>query len=439
MPKKFYSVFIPALICVLSLCVFALTACGQNSDGEDNSGAGGAAALCADGVHDYGEYVVQVEPNCYRAGAEYRVCERCNYRDYRETEKTNEHKRTIIPEVKPTCQSNGLTEGERCEDCGEVFVMQQSIERLPHTEAVIPAIEATCTTFGQTEGKKCGVCDEILEKPRFIDDGHSYSAYGNRCTRAECGRLKPIGGLTFELDEETDTYTITKCEDYYVTTAFGIPMFHEGKVVAKIGAGVFADKKIYELEIPESVAEIGTGAFERIEGSTRVKIFGETRIGESAFSHSQIATVEMEKVSYIGKEAFGSCLLVTEIKGVTASVIAEMAFQDCELLKTVELCEGVKEIKSEAFAYTKINSIVIPSSVTSIAVDALDDYSSSAVAYYKGTAEELEEKSQVKGGLWRVRAVYYYSETEPEVGENGEYVGNFWYYDAEQAITVWKK
>ena len=124
MPKKIYSVLIPTLIFVLSLCVFVLFACGQGTDGSDKSGGNsGAGVLCADGVHDFGEFTVQVAPNCYRAGTEYRVCSRCNYRDYREIEKTAEHKKAIIPEVKPTCLSNGLTEGERCEDCGEVFVM----------------------------------------------------------------------------------------------------------------------------------------------------------------------------------------------------------------------------------------------------------------------------------------------------------------------------
>ena len=465
MLKKTYSVWILAFICVLSLCIFALSACSQDSDGSgdsgtssadvsggdsgsctsgadvsggsfDNSSDSGSVVLCADGAHDFGEFIVQVEPNCYRAGAEYRICSHCNYCDYRDIEKTNEHKKVPIPEVKATCSSNGLTEGERCEVCGEVFVMQQSIERLPHTEEVIPALEATCTTFGHTEGKKCSVCQEILEKPKFIDDGHFYKYGNNRCDN--CTRLKPIDGLIFELDEETDTYTIVRCEDYVGITCFGIPMFHEGKIVAKIGEGVFAGKKIHELEIPETIVEIGKGAFENVLGPTNVKIFGKTRIGEGAFSRSEIDTIEMPNVSYIGKEAFSGVVLLEEIKGITASVIDEMAFENCPLLKSVELCEGVTEIRSRAFAESSVKSIVIPSSVTSIAGDAFDEYGSRPVVYYKGTAQELEEKPQVKGGL-RYSTIYYYSATEPEVNENGEYNGNFWYYDARNSIVVWKK
>jgi len=273
----------------------------------------------------------------------------------------------------------------------------------------------------------------------YIDDGHTYPAYGTteiRCT--ECERLKPVDGLSYELDEETDTYTVTRCEDYSGRAFYSIPMFHEGKVVAKIAEGVFARKKTYALEIPETVVEIGKGAFEGLEGDASVKIFGETRIGENAFSGSEMRSVEMPKVTYIGKGAFRSCTLVTEIKGITASVIDEMAFENCALLKTVELCEGVTEIRSCAFAYSSIKSIVIPASVTSIAGDAFDDYSSGCAAYYKGTAEDLEAKPQVKDGLWRC-TVYYYSETEPKVNDSGGYVGNFWHYDAKNSIVVWSK
>lgn len=324
-----------------------------------------------------------------------------------------------------------------CESCGKIFIMQQSIERLPHTEEVIPAVEATCTTFGSTEGKKCRVCNEILEKPKFIDDGHLY--YGTTDTTCnECGRLKPIDGLVFELDEETDTYTIVKCEDYRVTTCFSIPMFHEGKVVAKIGDNVFEYKKIYELEIPETIVEIGTEAFRGIQGGeTTVKILGKTKIGERAFDHAEIKTIEMPNAICIGKEAFKGCSHLEEIKGITASVIDEMAFEGSQL-RFLELCEGVKKIEGGVFGYSSIKSIVIPSSVVSIAGNAFDGYSSGLAAYYKGTEQELEGKPQVKGGLWS-STIYYYSETEPPVNENGEYDGNFWHYGANNSIVVWKK
>ena len=472
MLKKTYSVLLLALICMLSLCVFAFSACSQGSIGSDNpssssadgssgnggsaslpdssgnssssgdsssSSSGGSGVLCADGVHDYGEFIVQVEPNCYRAGEEYRVCSRCNYHDYREIEKTNEHKKVPIPEVKPTCSSNGLTEGERCEVCGEVFVIPQSIERLPHTEEVIPALEATCTTFGHTAGKKCSVCDEIIEKPEFIDDGHTYPVYGTGEIRCNfCGRLKPIGGLVFELDEETDTYIITKCEDYYDIRFFSIPMFHEGKVVSKIGESAFSYKSIHKLEIPETIVEIGKEAFVSVLGPTDVKIFGKTRIGEKVFDHSELENIEMPNVTYIGKEAFTGCYSLKEIKGVTASVIDEKAFENCPLLNFVEFCEGVTEIRGEAFAYSSVKSIVIPSSVVSIAGNAFDYYSSSPVVYYKGTAAELDLKPQVKGVIGG-NTVYYYSEAEPALNESGDYDGNFWYYGAKKNVVVWKK
>lgn len=453
--KKTYSVLFLALICVLSLAVFAFSACGDgnnsgglnggsggvsnsglDSDSGDSSSGGSAERLCADGNHDFGDFIVQIQPNCYRAGAEYRVCGRCNLREYRDLAKTDNHVEETIAAVAATCASNGLTEGKRCAVCGEVFVLQQSVARIPHTEKVIPAKAATCTEFGYTEGKECAVCGEIIEKPTFIDDGHSYYAYDDHCR--ECGALKPAKHIKYSYDEETDGYIITEAWDG--SDCIGIPMYYEGKPVTKIGERVYSGK-LYELDIPSTVIEIGKEAFANCTELTKVRILGEARIGENAFEGSEIATVEMPKVTYIGRMAFRGCNSLESIKGITASVIAESAFENCLMLKSIEFCEGVTEIKDEAFVETSLESMVIPSSVTRISRSALPyDYQRKKITvYYKGSEQELEEKPQVKDGLSGVAAIYYYSETEPEVNENGEYNGNFWRYDKRNSIIVWKK
>ncbi len=70
--------------------------------------------------------------------------------------------------VAPTCTEKGLTKGEKCSVCGEIFAAQEEIAALGHKEEIIPAVEPTFTEEGSTEGKKCSVCGEILEAPESV-------------------------------------------------------------------------------------------------------------------------------------------------------------------------------------------------------------------------------------------------------------------------------
>ncbi|MBQ3572221.1 MAG: leucine-rich repeat domain-containing protein [Clostridia bacterium] len=72
------------------------------------------------------------------------------------------HEEEILSEVKPTCESTGLTAGKKCSICGEILVAQETVPALGHTEVIDKAVEATCTKTGLTEGKTCSVCNEVL-------------------------------------------------------------------------------------------------------------------------------------------------------------------------------------------------------------------------------------------------------------------------------------
>ena len=76
----------------------------------------------------------------------------------------SEHTHTpeVIPASDPTCLEPGMTEGERCSDCGEVLKEQEEIPALGHTEVADATVAATCTQAGKTSGKHCSVCNEIL-------------------------------------------------------------------------------------------------------------------------------------------------------------------------------------------------------------------------------------------------------------------------------------
>ncbi len=108
--------------------------------------------------------------------------------DSTDTKKESEcnHKVEVVPEVLPTCEEEGLTEGEKCSKCGKILVEQKMIPALGHVEEIIPAIAPTCTSNGFGEGLKCSVCEKMLvNRKELFAGGHRYNELGV-CT--VCGK-----------------------------------------------------------------------------------------------------------------------------------------------------------------------------------------------------------------------------------------------------------
>ena len=84
------------------------------------------------------------------------------------------HTVVIDPAVKPTCTQTGLTEGNHCSVCDEVFVVREIVSALGHTEVIDEAVDPTCTQTGLTEGKHCSVCDAVLVAQETVPSlGHT--------------------------------------------------------------------------------------------------------------------------------------------------------------------------------------------------------------------------------------------------------------------------
>ncbi len=114
-------------------------------------------------VWDEDNGVITKAPGCETPGETTYTClNNSSHKDVRANLAPVGHKNVVLSAVEATCKETGLTEGEKCSVCGEVFVEQIVIEKLPHTEEIIPAVGATCSSTGLTEGKKCSVCGEII-------------------------------------------------------------------------------------------------------------------------------------------------------------------------------------------------------------------------------------------------------------------------------------
>ncbi len=88
------------------------------------------------------------------------------------------HKHTveIVPGYAKTCTENGLTDGERCSDCGEIL-KEQEVIYAGHTPDVIAGYAKTCSENGLTDGERCSDCGETLKAQEVIPASHNFGEF----------------------------------------------------------------------------------------------------------------------------------------------------------------------------------------------------------------------------------------------------------------------
>ena len=245
---------------------------------------------------------------------------------------------------------------------------------------------------------------------------------------------------------------------------FVIPSEIEGHKVVSIGTGAFKDSNVKNIVVPNSVTSIGNSAFYGCSSLTQIEIpTSVTSIGDDAFHNcSSLSQIEIpSSVTSIGRAAFSGCsnltiwcdpdsaaekyaiennipylyfesstpepstspnptettspssfeanvsedgtaeinghtgeatdiVIPSEIDGHKVTSIGTSAFKNSKLISVV-IPDSVTSIGSEAFAGSaSLTSVTIPASVTEIAEDAfvgceqlvIKCYSASAVHYY---------------------------------------------------------
>lgn len=188
--------------------------------------------------------------------------------------------------------------------------------------------------------------------------------------------------------------------------------FEEGSAFQKINGGMFSNSLITEIDIPETVSEIGADAFalsriESIKLPTFLENIGEcafvgcplgdvvipanvTYIGKYAFEESAITSLSFENYSAIREIADGAFLLCTDLETVTLPArdikFGTIIFENCINLKTVVFEEtvedgepvGVRKIADFMFyGCCGLKNITFPSTL-----EYIDQY-----AFYKAFSE----------------------------------------------------
>ena len=178
-----------------------------------------------------------------------------------------------------------------------------------------------------------------------------------------------------------------------------------------------AGRQEQAYEVPDSVTEIGKGAFSQCAGIRSVTLpEGLTSIGDHAFLWSGLTEITIpDSVTSIGRAAFDECRSLRSVtigNGVTS--IGVGAFQYCTALQSVTIPEGVTAIAPYTFVgCLRLTSITIPAGATSIGSCAFDRCASLKDVYYGGTEDEWSGIGIDEGNDPLLNASIHFGVTEP--------------------------
>ena len=228
-------------------------------------------------------------------------------------------------------------------------------------------------------------------------------------------------GLIWALCNDDNKNSYISIFDYIGEEKLTIPSFITTTIngnnvdlpITTISSHAFDSTNLIEVNIPDTVTNIGRGAFMRCESLKSVSL-------PNGISKIDVAT-------------FSSCSSLETInipQSITS--IGRSAFRNCSSLKSIKIPNGVTSIGERAFdGCSSLDCVIIPVSVTSIGRPS--GFSGEYYTfYYEGTREQWDNVDY-ESSYWYA-SVYYYSETEPITS------GNYWHYDVDGITPViWNK
>ncbi len=186
----------------------------------------------------------------------------------------------------------------------------------------------------------------------------------------------------------------------------------------------FARAGLTTYTIPNSVTEIGSGAFWSCSSLTSVTIPDSvTKIGYGAFSgcNSLTSITIPDSVTKIGYYAFQQCRSLTSLtipNGVTW--IGDSAFLNCSSLTSITISDSVTEIGYRVFSgCSSLTNITIPNSVTSIGYEAFSECSNLRSITIPDSVTSIGGRAFLSCS--NLTSVYCKPATPPAIGSGGFY------------------
>lgn len=216
----------------------------------------------------------------------------------------------ILPAVPATCEKDGLTEGKRCTDCGEIIVKQEVVKAIGHKwDSGKVTTPATTTTTG-VKTYTCSVCKktktEVIPKLTASDDTKKQPETipntlktGTKVTDKKSKAVyKVTGNKTVQYTKASDkkAQKAKKVSVPSTVTVNGVKY-----QVTTIAANAFKNNKnLKSIVIPESVRTIGKQAFAGCKNLKSVTIktpyLTKKSVGAKAFKDiSAKATIKVPK------------------------------------------------------------------------------------------------------------------------------------------------
>lgn len=268
------------------------------------------------------------------------------------------------------------------------------------------------------------------------------------CALCSCGESDVVTdsrtgseGLTYSLSEDGSSYV---CDGLGEANAkeLVVGSTHEGLPVTAIGEWAFYGGEFTSVTIPDSVTEIGKGAFSTCNKLAEVTLpEGVTEIRESTFhSCSALKSVTLgDGVTSIAPMAFENCVSLTSINIPDAvTEIGTMAFGACEKLSSFTLPSSIEKISSHLFfECLKLSEIIVPVSVTTVGKSAFYGCSNLTRVYYLGSETDLESITVESDNDDFTDNIYLYSDASPAETESEDIAG-YWYYTESGRIEIWR-
>lgn len=166
--------------------------------------------------------------------------------------------------------------------------------------------------------------------------------------------------------------------------------------VTNIGQGAFAKTNVVSVTLPDTIIEIGAGAFAYMNRCMFVDLENTkiTKLSDKIFYNSSITEVKLPNTLIsIGEKSFEKSSIINISFLPSFLSIGRAAFRNCRNLQNIDLIStGITTIPAECFAFSSITNLILPENLISISDHAF--FNSSLVTIsFPDKLSEIQEFS----------------------------------------------